>query len=225
MVFRVVLVSVLLSFTAACTYAIDQLEEGARTIGSGTTMEEACDVPDFSEIGLADALQAEIAVGFDQQVLVRSDDNIVPLIETEVADGRLYVGLAERAGVVSPKSGLEVEIQVPELVSLTASGASHATVTGVAAPSFVVDASGASHVTLSGRTGELQLEASGASKVMALALQATTAAVVCSGASRAEVDASDSVDVNASGASHVCYVEGPVVTQNSSGASTVSTCD
>ena len=65
--------------------------------GSGNKIEQARDLPNFEKIVLTGAAKLEVQAGASQKVVIEADDNIVPLIETEVQGGVLREALgAER---------------------------------------------------------------------------------------------------------------------------------
>ena len=94
---------------------------------------------------------------------------------------------------------------------------------GVKNSSLAVEGSGAAQVKISGETSKLTLDISGASRTDAGDLRAATVSVDSSGASQAEVNVSEALTVDASGASHVTYSGTPAtVHKETSGASGVS---
>ncbi len=100
------------------------------------------------------------------------------------------------------------------------SGASKADVT-LQASRVNAELSGASRLFISGTTNEVKADLSGASLLEGFSLESRDAEIEASGASTAQVKASESLKVNASGASHVRYIGNPRLNVNLSGASTV----
>ncbi|MGH9948280.1 MAG: GIN domain-containing protein, partial [Pyrinomonadaceae bacterium] len=89
--------------------------------------------------------------------------------------------------------------------------------------SLNVDTNGASKIELAGETDKLAIEVSGASKINAENLKARAATVNSSGASKIDLFATESLRVDASGASKITYAGGATdVVKNTSGASRVS---
>lgn len=190
--------------------------------GSGNIVTEKRDVKNFKGVHAGGAMQIEIAVGKDFSVELEGDDNILPLIKTEVRGDTLHFERTERRGSIS-HSRLIARITMPELNDLDISGASSANVTGVKTEGLKIDASGASKIEISGEARELIISVSGASKVMAENLKSERAKVEASGASKALIYASEAVDADASGASRIVYSGNPKsVSKDSSGASSVS---
>jgi hypothetical protein len=189
-----------------------------RTVGSGNVVTEKRDVAAFTGVDFGGAIEVEIAAQKEQSVEVEGDDNILPLIETEVRDGILYISNKERFSI---RNRIKVRIGVDELNSLNVSGASKTTAANVKADKFDLNISGASKAEISGEAIELTANASGASKINAEGFKVKRADVDASGASTIMVNASEDLDANASGASKIRYAGSPQVSQKATGASSV----
>ncbi len=107
-----------------------------------------------------------------------------------------------------------------DTVSIDLSGASKAEV-DISATNLDLDFSGDSRATLTGQAQELKAKLSGASKLEAEKLQANSASLDASGASKVYFATLDKLKVDLSGASHVSYYEVNNLTQDLSGASKV----
>jgi len=188
--------------------------------GSGVPATETRELDSFDriEIGGAFKLVVHVEPGAAQKLELTADDNLIGEIETRVVAGELDVGFGH-SGVIRPKTAIRVEVWVPSLAVIDASGASTITVDGLHGESFALDLSGASRTTLSGAVEHFQIDSSGAAKLDAKGLQAKQAVVRLSGAGRAEVWASEQLDVRISGAGKVDYWGKPaVVNQEISGS-------
>lgn len=182
--------------------------------GSGRVVEETRTVPAFTAVEVDDAITATVTVGPAFSVLLRTDDNVAPMVSTTVEGSRLVLKLPSATNV-SSDVGIHVVITMPALAEVVASGASHAFVTGVAAPTLAVRASGASGVTTSGTATQLDVVASGSSSVALDGTQVERATLDVSGSSDATVRASSSVRGQVTGASPLrmstCAVRRPPV--------------
>jgi hypothetical protein len=178
---------------------------GCSLRGSGTAMTQSRDVEAFEsiEIGGAFELIVHVDPSATQRVEVSGDDNIVPEVTTTVSAGELDIQIEN--GIVRPKLDLRVEVWVPSLTELEASGASDITVEGLHGERFELDLSGASETTLRGIVDRFEVDSSGASDLDARELHAKIVALELSGAGNAEVWASDRLDADVSGAGNVRY--------------------
>lgn len=107
-----------------------------------------------------------------------------------------------------------------DTVSIDLSGASRAEV-DISATNLELDFSGDSKAIFTGQAQELKAKLSGASKLEATSLEATSADVNASGASKVYFATLDKLQVDLSGASYASYYEVNSLTQDLSGASKV----
>lgn len=188
--------------------------------GSGNSTSERRDVTGFHGIEVGGVYQVEVTAQQDFSVTVEADDNLVPLIRTEVDGGILRIVSDKR---ISPKSVIRIVIAAPDIDDLNVSGAANVTVSDIKNAGLSIDASGASKVTVNGETEKLTVDVSGAMRVDAVDLAAVNATVGASGASQVTVNVSGDLRTSASGASRITYAGSPKnVTKKTSGASSVS---
>ncbi len=170
--------------------------------GSGKIVTQQRDLKGFKAVEVGGVFLVEIVAQKDFSVEVETDDNLLPLITTEVDDGVLKI---ESEGRLSPTDQIRVRISAPDINDLDVSGAANLTLNGVKNASLSVDASGASKLKIAGETTKLTVDVSGASKLDAEDLRASKADVEASGASHIDVNVSDELSVDASGASRIVY--------------------
>lgn len=194
--------------------------EGLSSIkGSGNVKSETRDVSGFKAIEAGNAIVIQVAAGKDFAVKVEADDNLLPLIKTEVSGGELKIFTE---GKISTRNEIRVRVSMPELDGISLSGASYGIVSGVNSNSLDLGASGASKITIEGRAQTIQAEASGASTIDAANLQTENANVEASGASNINVNTLNNLTAEASGASTIVYTGEPEnIIEKSSGASSV----
>jgi carbon monoxide dehydrogenase subunit G len=184
--------------------------------GSGEAASEVRQVGAFRGIEIAGALNAEISKGDQARVEVSGDDNLVPLVTTEVAGGRLRV---ETKKPIRPELELEVRIIVPEVRRVTLSGAGRVTLSEIDSDELALALSGSGSIAASGATGRLALEISGSGSVDAGELRAEVVEVAVSGAGAVTVHATRSLEVSISGSGTVTYGgEPPEVRESISGS-------
>ena len=187
--------------------------------GSGNVVTENRDIRDFKGIDVSGVFQVEITAQKDFDIEIQADDNLLPLIRTEVRNGVLHL---ETEGSLSCDNGLNVRISAPDINQIDASGASKVYLTDLRSSELRVDTSGASKINLSGETAQLFVEVSGASSVDAENLKADMADVNSSGASRVSTFAVNDLRAHASGASKVVYTGSPKnIEKSSSGVSSI----
>ena len=128
---KIILVLTLLMLLAGCKMG------GIR--GSGTRKSEKKEVPAFKAIETGGAFDVEITCQKPQSVEIEADDNLLPLLETDVSDGVLHVGMKQN---YHSRKLIALRIAVPDLNRITISGAGTARVTGVKNENFVINSTG-----------------------------------------------------------------------------------
>lgn len=193
---------------------------GCGTRGSGVAASETRELDAFTGIESGGALDLIVHVGaHEQKVVLSGDDNILPVIETRIRGNKLVI---EHEGWLRPELPLLLEVWVPSLDTLEASGAINIEVEGLSSGKFDLDLSGATDAELSGRVERLDIDASGAADVDASELEATSVVIDMSGAGEAKVWATQVLEVDISGAGRVVYWGDPTdLRQDISGAGSV----
>lgn len=188
--------------------------------GSGNVASEKRDLSGFKAVDVGGVFQVEITAQKGYGVEVEADDNLLPLIRTEVTGGVLKI-VSDRK--LTSSSPIRIRVSAPDIDDLEVSGAASVTVAELKNTAFSVDASGYSKVKLTGETAKLTVDVSGATKVDADDLKTIDASVDASGASHVSVNVSGDLRGDASGASKITYTGSPAnVDKNTSGASRVS---
>jgi hypothetical protein len=209
--------------------------------GSGDLVTQDVEVQEFTGIEASNAFEVDVVVGERERVQITVDDNIVPLLDVTVEGDTLTIGLKDSSRVQA--ATLRAAVTAPaDLASVAASGAAKVDVTGtlegdalalqssgagrlsagVETRGVQVNASGASRVVLSGNAETVQMDISGASTLSAFDLTAGAVSAQVSGASTAEVTATETISGEVSGASTLRYRGEPGSADvESSGASTV----
>ena len=228
------LAALVLVVSVGCNFSF-----GPSLRGSGVAKTESREATGFSAIEVGNAIEVEATIGSATDLIVTGDDNILPHLKTEVVGDTLKI-YADTS--YSSDLGIKVTVAVSDLKELSGSGASLIKLTGVTGEHFSLELSGASHcefsgntdainatlsgashATLTGSTKELTLECSGASRMTAIELIAEKVVAGLSGASIANVHASQKLDAEASGASTLRYTGQPAkLDKDVSGASTIS---
>jgi len=151
-------------------------------------------------------------------VEIEADDNILPLVQTDVRGGVLYVSTTKS---YSSRGGIKLRITVPDLASVKSTGAGKFNISGVKNDKFEIRSTGAATVVAAGQSKSVKISSTGAGKIDAHELRAGDADVSVTGAAGVDVYATDELDVNVSGAGRVTYSGNPKVNKKVSGAGQV----
>jgi hypothetical protein len=211
--------------------------------GSGHIITEARSVGAFSRVSASGVSIVNVTQGEPQSLTVEADDNILPLIETEVKGDTLRIGYKSgNWGGISPSKPVTANVTMKQVSELEVSGATRMHAGSIAANDLVIRETGATeldvaaltaqtlqvHISgagkcdLAGKVGSQAVHGSGAIHYSAGKLDSQSAEVHISGAGSVTVWAEERLDVKASGASHVSYYGSPRVTQEASGVSSIN---
>lgn len=188
--------------------------------GSGNVVTESRPISGVREVVLTGAGELVIRQSGRESLTVESDDNILPIIITEVRDGRLLIGLRPNT-VPANVTRLKYTLDVNELDAIELTGAGRIDAQNLSGPSLGVSSSGVGSISASGKVGSQTIRISGAGSYDGAGLESETADVEISGLGDAVVRVRDSLDVTVSGAGTVNYIGDPEVSKQISGAGTV----
>lgn len=189
-------------------------------VGSGKVVSESRTVSGFSKIDLSGAGDIVIDVNGSEALTIEADDNILPLIETEVRGDTLHIGF-KRGTLIQRATRLHYLVSAKQLEGLSVSGAGNVTVSNIDSPRMEVVTSGAGRISMNGKATDQTITLSGAGNFEGENLQGETATVSMSGVGRAIVNTSTSLRVDISGAGSVEYIGSPQITQQISGVGSV----
>lgn len=206
----------------------------------------------FHRIRLHDSTYGELSItqGDEEALRIEAEPGILRRIETEVVEGELRIRMvgewwaqildALRTSMnrkvvryrvtMREVSGLELAGTVrattgplnTDRLSLKLSGAGSMNITALNAQLLQVDLSGAGQIQVVGRVAEQDAHLSGAGQYHACKLESRRATVKLSGVGDADVWATETLDLNLSGAGSVGYYGAPQIRQKISGLARVS---
>jgi hypothetical protein len=176
--------------------------------GSGNPMTEERDVGDFHAIAANGVGQIEIRHGTETSLRITADENLLPILTSEVRNGRLVLGSSAR---FNTRNAIRYELTVRELDQLLVAGVFGVDATGIDTESFEINVSGVSAVTVAGSVGHQDITVAGVSAYNARDLASRTATVEISGPSAAVVRVSDRLEGHLAGGAVLEYIGNPVI--------------
>lgn len=191
--------------------------------GSGVSKTETRDIEDFEKIHFNGAGTVNLTFGESSSLEVSGDDNLLPLIETKVENGKLVISPTES---INPKSKLVFNVVVVDLKEVTVAGAASMDIEEAASDSLKIQVSGAAEVTGSGAVDQLDISISGAGSIGLKEMKSKDLKISVSGAASATVYASESLDAKLSGVGSIsCHGNPENVEKSTSGLGTISILD
>jgi hypothetical protein len=208
--------------------------------GSGKLRSEARSVRGFNEVEISGAGTLTVEQGATETLTIEADDNIVPLLTSNVNSGRLVLG-TKRNTLVRPAAGIHYRLTVKDLRAVRSSGSARVEAATLQSERFTIDTSGSSdiaigqltattlavetsgsgNITVAGSITGQTIKSSGSCNYHAADLASKTARLEVSGNGDATVRASDTLDVEISGAARIGYIGTPRVTSDISGSGKV----
>ena len=204
---RSVWTAALLAAGALAAAGCDSAPVSLPVTGSGNVVEKVRDVAPFERIAVGGAVRLEVAAG-PRRVVVVGDDNVVPLVATEVHGKTLRI-VQERSFSLARGREITVRVVAPNLSAVEIGGATKADVRGVAAPRFEVSVGGAAAMDVAGKTDELVVKITGAASIDASELEAKRADVDVSGAGRVRLRATEALSAKVTGLGDIRFAGDP----------------
>jgi len=185
--------------------------------GAGPIVSQTLDLSSFTGFDFQVGGEVTVVPGSTQQVIVRSQQNVIDLLNRDVINGIWEIGYTQCAERVSEFS---VDITVPELDSVELSGAG--TINAETRASTIdTILSGAGTVTLSGEATSQQVTLEGSGTVEAFDLTTNETSVLLAGQGTVNVSASEQLNVDLLGAGAVFYKGDPQLNVHITGAGSV----
>ena len=180
--------------------------------GSGIRAEEIREVPEFASIALRAAVDVTVEVGSPASITIAGDDNLVPLLETEVRGNELVIRSDQN---LAPRVGLSVRVTTPELGAFSISGSGDVEIEGLEREHFEAAISGSGTLEARGRVDRLEATISGSGDMRLGELSAREAEARISGSGDMELHVEELLEYSVSGSGDIRYrgaarVEGKV---------------
>ncbi len=227
----IAILSIIMLSLSACTINV--------VTGDGRLTTDTRNVSGFDSVLFSGLGDVTIVQGPTEGLTIEAEDNIMPLITTQVKAGQLYIGFERQnwQDIVRPTKTIKFTLSVTNLNSIEISGvgslsanslkgdnmtikvggAGGVTIKNLDASSLTAIMSGAGNVDISGKVNLLDATLSGVGNFSCGDLQAATAKVNVTGAGGAKVWASDSLSVSITGAGSVSYYGSPAISKTITG--------
>lgn len=194
--------------------------------GSGKVISEDRTADEFTSIDLHVPGDLYLVQGPYQPLKIEAEDNILPLLRTNVANDKLIVDISE---CISPRRPIKIYVSMEEIVSLEVSGSGdiisenmieadtlEAKISGsgdmdlmVLSEDISTTISGSGSLKLSGVAAGHKAIVSGSGNIDSYGLSADRSQITISGSGSGEISASEELDVRISGSGNVYYKGNP----------------
>lgn len=192
-----------------------------QVIGSGHVISGTRDVANFTSVELASSADVNILLGNAESVNVEADDNIAPLIQTKVTNGKLIISTQPNINFTSTNR-VVVTLAMKSLERVTVSGSGNLHVADMAGPNLAVELPGSGEITVEGTTDHATISLAGSGNIQCNGLKAKSAQVTLTGSGTIMVYASESLDARLAGSGTIRYEGSPAqVTKSITGSGTI----
>ena len=214
MIRRRIVVGIVLASIAVAGCDTDIL--GVR--GSGDVTTETRDVSGFDEVVLLGSGDVFVDVTGSESLTIEAEDNIIPLLSTEVDDGRLELKATES---ISPTEPITYTITADMLDAVVITGSGTITATSVDTDTFSPGISGSGNISAEGRCSSLASVISGSGNYDGSDLVCTDGAVTVSGSGNAVVNVTETLEATVTGSGNIQYVGNPSIDRTVTGSGTI----
>ena len=146
--------------------------------GSGVRKTEKRDLASFTSIQASGAYEMKVTCQQPASFEIEGDDNVLPLIKTEVRDGVLHI---HNDKSYNPTTIIMIRIGLADLNRFTTDGAGDVSITNVKNEKLSINSTGATRVKAEGQTKLIEINVPGAAKIDAGNLRAERATVTVNG--------------------------------------------
>ncbi len=187
------------------------------TAGSGQLATQSRQVSGFTSVELTGVGELSIDQTGTESLTVAAEDNLLPLLTSEVEGDTLILGKKPNTRIVTTKP-ITYTLTMKDITGLAVSGSGTINAPKLTTDALRIEISGSGMITTAGNADDQSLEISGSGRYLADGLTSKTTTAEISGSGTANVVASDALDVKISGSGTLTYSGNPQVTQTVSGS-------
>lgn len=214
------------------------------TVGSGNVISEERKVEGFNRISVSAGINLFIKQDSSETLKIEAEDNLMPIIITEVKNGRLEIRYKNLSFGLSATKPVNVYVTAKELNEINASSGANVKAEEIRADNLKInlssgalgeiivqtsqidaDATSGSVIRISGKTDKQNVNLSSSGNYNGEDLSSTSAFVNVSSGSSAKVKVSDSLDVNISSGAIVQYSGSPKISSDISSGGLLKNID
>jgi hypothetical protein len=206
---------------AACNKDCFLITQGSGPLihGSGKLATEARRVDRFNAVSVIASAKIQIEQTGTPSLTITGDDNLLPLLTTEVKGGELTLAVAQGKSVEGTVPTYRITVGDLSLVDISGSG--DITISKFDGPSLKLLITGSGNIKIAGKVNDFEVDNSGSGDIDARSLTAKRAKIDIGGAGNVSINVTESLDVDVGGSGDVIYTGSPRVTQDIFGAGSV----
>jgi len=193
-----------LSLVLGCSFYWGKLR------GSGIAKTESREVTQFSSISTNSVGKIIIKQTGKESLTITADDNILPLLESRVADNILYLTIKNDTSF-NPTQPIEFMVEVKRLESLKINGVGSVEVQDIQSKNLSISFDGVGGMTIAGNVDVLDLSLDGVGSFNGENLKTKQATIRSKGVGSVVVNVSEQLDASVLGLGSIEYIGSPQV--------------
>ena len=176
--------------------------------GSGNVKTEKRSLASFDSLDANYVGSIQVRSQGQESLEISGDDNIIPLITTEVKNGTLYIRPTKG---YNPQQKLQIIISTPDLKKFVFDGVGKANLSNVKNDRLEIVVNGVGDFSASGETKEADITLSGVGSLDAKNLHTINAKVNSTGVGNVDIYVTGKLDAQASGVGKINYYGSPKI--------------
>jgi hypothetical protein len=173
-----------------------------RIRGNGSIKTETRDVAAFEAVACDGGYEVQIDCQQKQSLTIETDENLLPLVKTEVHNNKLRVFTK---GILFPTNRIRIAISIPNIKEFTTNGSADGDINNINNNGLEIGIQGSGKLRMNGKSGTVKITASGSSKIDATSLVSENSDIQINGSGNIRVYATNSIDVQINGSGTVKY--------------------
>jgi hypothetical protein len=173
-----------------------------RIRGNGSVKTEKRDVAAFEAITCDGGYEVQIDCQEKQSLAIETDENLLPLVKTEVHNNTLHV---YTKGILFPTNRIRIAVSVPNISEFTSNGSTDGDINNINNSALDIGIHGSGKLHLDGKSGTVNINTTGSSKIDATSLVSENSEIQINGSGNIQVYATNSIGVQINGSGTVKY--------------------
>jgi hypothetical protein len=203
----IISLSVLMLSVLACSFGNININTN-QVVGSGNVITQTRSVSGFNTVELQGSAEVSITFGSTESLVISADDNILPLIETTVQNGRLVIANKGLTGYTTSHP-VQIKITAISLLGISLSGSGAIDVADMAGTDLSVRLPGSGNITVTGTANSINISLLGSGNIYCDGLKTADAVVALYGSGNISVYASQNLDASIRGSGTITYAGNP----------------
>jgi putative autotransporter adhesin-like protein len=189
--------------------------------GSGKISSDTRAVTGATGVSLNTSGNLTIKQGSSDSLTIEAEDNILPVLSSDLSGSRLIL-TTKSGATVNPTKPITYNLTLKSFTAIKHSGSGTVQISGISGDQLTIAIGGSGDITASGTATNQIIEIPGSGSYHGENLTSKSATITISGSGSANVKVSDTLNVTISGKGSVNYTGNPAVTKQVTGTGSVN---